>query len=141
MHFKINFILEAESKWPMKKNGIIFNKWWVLTLIFKILFISMNYPTSNTQDLFQQNQNCYEEIVSYKLYRSLGHGESLWFFFIKGYEMHFRLMGYWLEKLVYLAGYRWNGSHLDYSSNLLTSFLASALPSYRLFNTGLNGFF
>lgn len=92
----------------------------------------MNYPTSNTQDLIQQNQNYYEEIVSYKLYRSLGLGKSLWFFFIKGYEIHFRLTGYWLEKLVYIAGYKWNGSHLDYSSNLLTF----SLPSYRLFNTG-----
>lgn len=64
----------------MKKNGIIFNKRWVLSLILKILFISMNYPTSNIQDLFQQNQNCCEEIVSYKLYRSLGHDKSLWFF-------------------------------------------------------------
>lgn len=61
---------------------------------------------------------------------------KVYVFFIKGYEMHSRLTGYWLEKLVYLAGYKWNGSHLDCSSNLLTSFLASALPSYRLFNTG-----
>lgn len=48
MCFKIFFILKAESRWPMKKNGMTFNKLRVLDSIFKILLIITNYSTSNT---------------------------------------------------------------------------------------------
>lgn len=50
----------------MKKNVMTFNKWWVLNWICKILLITTNYPSSNIQNLLQQNQNCYVEVVSYK---------------------------------------------------------------------------
>lgn len=72
---------------------MIFNKLWVLNIIFKTLFVITNYPTSNMQDLIQQNQNCHGEIASHTPSRTLGHAKSLWFC-IKACEMHFRLIWY-----------------------------------------------
>lgn len=51
------FYSQDREQMTYERNVMTFNKYWVLSSIFKVPFIVTNYLFSNIQDLLQDSQN------------------------------------------------------------------------------------